>query len=204
MWQIIIIIIYYFDHLNVLQRTHHCKSSITFITVLQLRDAETTHSSVFNSSTYKCNLLSITKQSCLEGKPTNETETLQRPKNRNDTVDSMELQPLLWSRSCCDSQVSSVSWWRGRMRGWHRGRVDGSSRCKRLCSPRPLSQLHLAGCCYDTSWEMTLGPNAQTKHIKSCYVFTHFGKSLLFPAQLKYFSHVKLVWSQFRVILLNT
>lgn len=44
-----------------------------------------------------------------------------------------------------------------------------------LCYPRPLSStqllLHSVGCCYDTTWKMTLEVNTQTQ--KSCYVFTH-------------------------------
>lgn len=55
--------------------------------------------------------------------------------------------------------------------GW-----GGMQQMHHLCSPRPLSstqsRLHSAGCCYDTTREMTLELNTLT----SCYVLTQSGK----------------------------
>lgn len=83
------------------------------------------HWSAINSPTYERNLLCITKQWCSEGKPSNRLR--QRQHKRPPKIEatqwiqrSCSLLLLLWVIS-----VSFVSWWRGRMRGWHWGRVGG-------------------------------------------------------------------------------
>lgn len=132
------------------------KAATGSATVLKWEAAH--HLSGVNNSIYGHNLLCITKQSCLEGKATNKTETLQRPRNSNSGARWMGAAAtlvalfLLWVIS-----VSFVSWWRGRMRGWHRGRRKGGMQQMHLsCSPRPLpstqSRLHSAARCYDTTW----------------------------------------------------
>lgn len=59
--------------------------------------------------------------------------------------------------------------------GW-----EGGNRCNSCVHPPPdhsQSQLGSAGCCYDTTQEMTLELN------KSCNTSTHSGKSFVFQEQ---------------------